>query len=476
MNYATIKYYDIANGPGVRTSIFVSGCRHHCPGCFNEVAWDFGYGQPFDKAVRNEIFASCQPDYIAGISLLGGEPFEPENQRELLPFVRNFRALYPNKAALWKPSTISPCASGAAPTSGFWMYPRALPQRPPSGGRTNRCLLPIACKSRMPMSYKTTNDLMQHLRDNGIAISGETQKQQLVTTGYYHGYKGYRFFKSAGARLPFSSYQELYATIQYDSALKALFYGKMMFIETAVKNIALQGILENAQSESISDVLDRVVCSYNNSPANFTVEQKKRAQQNKLNLQRSIQSSLANAYAKGNPKITHFYNNPTYSGVPLWAFFEIMTMGDFGYLLSCLTFPVRKDISTRIGLDLSNDTSCELLFRYIYALKDLRNAIAHNAVVFDTRFRNFDPTKAMKACLRSAIQLPYVNFKTIGDYVILMSYYLKLLQMPNSEILKFIEEFEHITETYRSEVNPAVASIVIHPDLTKRMEILKNYI
>ena len=72
MNYATIKYYDIANGPGVRTSIFVSGCRHHCPGCFNEVAWDFGYGQPFDKAVRNEIFASCQPDYIAGISLLGG--------------------------------------------------------------------------------------------------------------------------------------------------------------------------------------------------------------------------------------------------------------------------------------------------------------------------------------------------------------------------------------------------------------------
>ena len=61
MNYATIKYYDIANGPGVRTSVFVSGCRHHCPGCFNEVAWDFGYGKPFDKVTRNEVFASCQP-------------------------------------------------------------------------------------------------------------------------------------------------------------------------------------------------------------------------------------------------------------------------------------------------------------------------------------------------------------------------------------------------------------------------------
>ena len=88
MNYAEIKYYDIANGPGVRTSLFVSGCRHHCPGCFNQVAWDFGFGKPFDKPTRNAIFAACQP---------GGEPMEPENQRELLPFVRNFKALYPNK-------------------------------------------------------------------------------------------------------------------------------------------------------------------------------------------------------------------------------------------------------------------------------------------------------------------------------------------------------------------------------------------
>ena len=97
MNYATIKYYDIANGPGVRTSVFVSGCRHRCPGCFNSVAWDFAYGQPFDKATRNQVFASCQPDYIDGLSLLGGEPFEPENQRVLVPFVRRVRETYPQK-------------------------------------------------------------------------------------------------------------------------------------------------------------------------------------------------------------------------------------------------------------------------------------------------------------------------------------------------------------------------------------------
>jgi len=100
MNYANIKYCDIANGVGVRTSLFVSGCRRHCKECFNKVAWDFGYGQPFDKAARNEILASLAPDYIDGLTLLGGEPFEPENQRELLPFVKNVKALYPHKT-IW---------------------------------------------------------------------------------------------------------------------------------------------------------------------------------------------------------------------------------------------------------------------------------------------------------------------------------------------------------------------------------------
>ena len=100
MNYATIKYCDIANGEGVRTSLFVSGCRRHCPNCFNAVAWDFDYGAPFTKEVRNKILESLAPGYINGLSLLGGEPLEPENQRELLPFVRNVKALYPNKT-IW---------------------------------------------------------------------------------------------------------------------------------------------------------------------------------------------------------------------------------------------------------------------------------------------------------------------------------------------------------------------------------------
>ena len=88
MNYATIKNCDIANGPGVRVSLFVSGCTHRCPGCFNEVAWDFDYGQPFTQDTVDNILNMLQPDYVKGLTLLGGEPFEPQNQSALLDLLR----------------------------------------------------------------------------------------------------------------------------------------------------------------------------------------------------------------------------------------------------------------------------------------------------------------------------------------------------------------------------------------------------
>ncbi len=97
MRYAEIKHCDIANGTGVRTSLFVSGCRRKCPGCFNLVAWDFGYGYDFTPEVEDEIIDSLRPSYIAGLSLLGGEPMEPENQAALLPFVRRVKEELPEK-------------------------------------------------------------------------------------------------------------------------------------------------------------------------------------------------------------------------------------------------------------------------------------------------------------------------------------------------------------------------------------------
>lgn len=229
-------------------------------------------------------------------------------------------------------------------------------------------------------------------------------------------------------------------------------------------------------SNSIYDMYDKVVSSYKNAPANTRNDIKKKYQNNKLNLQGSIQNSIAAAYRKNNPKITHFYNNINYNEVPLWAIFEILTMGDFGCPLSCLTKDMREKISRAIGINLASDTYCELIYKYVYALKDLRNAIAHNDVVYDTRFRKMDPSRPMKQCLKLEMGLPYINFKTIGDYIILLCYYLKLLKVSKSEIKAFIREFETITKEYENSVNPSVSAITVHPDLCSRMTILKNCI
>lgn len=100
MNYAAIKKYDVANGTGIRVSLFVSGCTHHCPNCFNEEAWDFSYGKPFTNETVYEIVDALNHEYITGLSLLGGEPMEHVNQKGLLPLVQMVKERYPHKT-IW---------------------------------------------------------------------------------------------------------------------------------------------------------------------------------------------------------------------------------------------------------------------------------------------------------------------------------------------------------------------------------------
>ena len=100
MRYGEIKKCDIANGEGVRVSLFVSGCTHHCKGCFNEATWDFDYGKEFTQETEEEILKALEPEYVNGLSVLGGEPFEPQNQRVLVPFLKKVKERYPGKS-IW---------------------------------------------------------------------------------------------------------------------------------------------------------------------------------------------------------------------------------------------------------------------------------------------------------------------------------------------------------------------------------------
>lgn len=100
MHYGNIKFNDIANGEGVRTSLFVSGCTHHCKHCFNPETWDFNYGKEFTKEIEDKIIDSLKPSHISGLTLLGGEPMEPSNQKVLLEFVKRIKQIYPQKT-IW---------------------------------------------------------------------------------------------------------------------------------------------------------------------------------------------------------------------------------------------------------------------------------------------------------------------------------------------------------------------------------------
>ena len=100
MNYSEIKYFDIANGPGVRTSLFVSGCTHHCKGCFNEMAWDFNAGLEYTTEVEGEIISSLSPSFITGLTLLGGEPMEVRNQEGIVGLVKKIKKEMPDKT-IW---------------------------------------------------------------------------------------------------------------------------------------------------------------------------------------------------------------------------------------------------------------------------------------------------------------------------------------------------------------------------------------
>ena len=100
MNYCEIKYFDIANGPGVRTSLFVSGCTHHCKGCFNEMAWDFNSGKEYTTDVEGEILSSLSPSFIAGLTILGGEPMEVRNQSGVAGLIKRIKADLPEKS-IW---------------------------------------------------------------------------------------------------------------------------------------------------------------------------------------------------------------------------------------------------------------------------------------------------------------------------------------------------------------------------------------
>lgn len=333
---------------------------------------------------------------------------------------------------------------------------------------------------------KTTDSLMRYLRDvKGIAIHGSAQKRKLMNIGYYHGYKGYRYIQKATNVIPYTNFDELIAVYEFDAQLKALFYPYVMQIETALKNYVLETVVCSVQSDSFIDVYSSLLDNYkmySNTGKKFTDAKKreqaeeryKRELKRRLDLRNRIYKVQTDAFGNGNKIAEHYLSKD--ANLPIWAIFELLSLGEFGHFVSCLNFSCRQAISAKIGIRKSDDTNAMMPQRLIYATKDLRNAIAHNDVIFDTRFRTGRIDKQVCNTISNATGVTGLNFETITDYLVLVVYQLSLLQISKNDRKRLITSYVECTERLRKTIPISVYNQIIRTDHNAKIAALRKFV
>ena len=319
---------------------------------------------------------------------------------------------------------------------------------------------------------KTINSLMAYMRNRkGIKIEGSTQKRKLRYMGYFHGYKGYRFYRKPSNLFNYTIFNELQAVYSFDMDLKTLMYPRIMFLETTTKNYALEVILKRANSRRFADIYSKVLTNYKSYPIGN--HNYKEAIKNRLKLRNKVYSAISRDY--GNRfVVNHYYDKD--QPLPIWAIFEIISLGEFATFIDCLDQATRKEISKQVGIKTSVDSDGKMLPSMIYTLKDLRNSVAHNNTIFDTRFNTSGINSRIAKYIESETGIKQITFNTIVDYVILISFLLKLLKCPKSEIVTFVKDFENIIEVFRKSVSISIYSAVVYTDTRNKLTLLKKWL
>lgn len=279
-------------------------------------------------------------------------------------------------------------------------------------------------------------DLVKYLKTHHSIQITPSQERDLRNIGYYHGYKGYRFIRKSSNKIAFTNLKEITTLNKFDLDLKSIIYPKIMFIETALKSYFVESILDEANSEEMSIIYSKVVTnykSYTKGSRPYTDAFKKR-----MNLQMKINSALVRDYQKGKDIELHFFNND--KPIPVWAVFESLTLGEFGNFFECSNINARVKTSKLLGLPTNLDSDGELISFIIYTLRDLRNAVAHNSVIFDTRFKTAKINTRLISLLRNETGIKNIDFKYMSSYIILISYiFNRLGQKKDSKA--FIHEY-----------------------------------
>ena len=286
---------------------------------------------------------------------------------------------------------------------------------------------------------------MKHLRNTHHINVKSSQTQALRNMGYYHGYKRYRFVKKSNSDgiLPITSFKEIEAIYNFDMELKGLFYPIVMLVETALKNRTIASIVAESSS-GIEDILEHQLACYMDYPEEHEKHGNKLVQYNET--RQNILDTIE-YYSDKNEVIKHYLKSDYQ--IPLWAYFEVITLGQFSRFLGSLTKSSREKLNQDFTIISNRSNSLELV---VNALIELRNATMHNSAIFDANFSS-GVSKALKKQIKQDLGLSTFTCKFIEDYFILLIWTLNLLKFDSVVLNNYIYRFNEIVERFDVSLN-----------------------
>ncbi len=314
--------------------------------------------------------------------------------------------------------------------------------------------------------------LMKYLRCHHHIIVKSNQAQALRNIGYYHGYKGYRFIRKKSNRLNFSSLDDFIALNEFDMQLKTIIYPKVMFIENALKNYVIEAVLNDSKNENLDVIFNKSITEYKN----YTLGGSKYHKQydKRINLKNKINASLLRDYSNNKQMVKHFFDSDR--SIPIWAVFESISLGEFGMFFSCSNSNVKLKTSKILHLPTNLDSDGKITEYIIYTIKDLRNAIAHNNIIFDARFKSNLINNRLIVLLENETGIKGIDFKYIDSYIILITYILRKMGENKSTCKKFISLFETQVDLLRKSISTNIFNQIFGTSQKNHIITLKKFI
>lgn len=312
--------------------------------------------------------------------------------------------------------------------------------------------------------------LMKYLRKTHNISVKSNQAQALRNIGYYHGFKGYRFIGKDTQKIAFTSLDEVIALNKYDMQLKTILYPKVMFLENALKSYAIEALLQDSKSENWDTIYGKSITAYKahtRGSKAYTSEYTKR-----MNLRGKINSALVRDYKKRSV-VSHFFDKD--ASIPIWAIFETLTLGEFGTLFDCSNQNVKAYVSNVMYLP-SHYNNESITKSFIFTLKDLRNAIAHNNVIFDTRFNTTSINRTLISMLENETKIQNIDFKYMDAYIIIITYFLRKMGETKTSCKQFVATYEQQTEYLRKKLPGSICNRIIGTQHRQNMIQLQKFI